>query len=166
MNLEPLRMALRAGAEADAGRGRAEVEDACARRLLEAETQAQALMARGRRDGEEAAAHERLRRRAAATRRARELRLEAQRTLVDELRSRACEAALQLKTDPRYPELLDRLSQIATAQLGAGAKLEIDPPEFGGVVARAGARSVDYTLPALVDRAIGELDGKLDTLWR
>ena len=75
-------------------------------------------------------------------------------------------AALQLKTDRRYPELLERLSQIATAQLGAGAKLEIDPPELGGVVARAGARSVDYTLPSLVDRAIGELDGKLETLWR
>ena len=38
--------------------------------------------------------------------------------------------------------------------------------ELGGVVGRAGSTSVDYTLPALVERAIAELDGRLETLWR
>lgn len=165
MNLEPLRTALTAEAEADAQRRRAELEAACERRVAEAEAKAKALTQQGQLDGAQAAAQEALRRRAAASRRARELRLEAQRALLDELRARAREAALRLRTDPRYPELLDRLSRAAKSQLGPKAELVVDPPELGGVLGQAGGVSVDYTLPALVDRALDELDGRLEALW-
>ena len=166
MNLEPLRLALRAQAEADAGRRRTSVDEECGRRLADAEAQARSLVEQGRLEGEQAAARERLRRRAVASRRARESRLEAQRSLLEELGLRARGAALERRADPEYPKLLDRLSRAARVQLGPDAALELDPPGVGGVVGRADGRSVDYSLPALVDRAIEDLDGRLEGLWR
>ena len=120
----------------------------------------------GRLEGARLAERNALRRRAAANRRARELRLAAQRGLIEELRLRAGDGALLLRKDPRYGELLDRVVAGSEIQLGADAEVEVDPPDVGGVRARAGSTSVDYTLPALVDRAIAELDGQLETLWR
>jgi vacuolar-type H+-ATPase subunit E/Vma4 len=166
MNLEPLREALRAQAEADAGRRRTAVDEECGRRVADAEAQARSLVEQGRLEGEQAATREALRRRAAASRRARELRLDAQRSLLEELRLRARDAALERRAGPLYPKLLDRLSRAVRVQLGPDAALEIDPPTVGGVVGRADGRSVDYSLPALVERAIEDLDGRLDGLWR
>lgn len=165
MNVEPLRAALRAQVDAETHRLDAEAAAACAGRLAEAREEARTLVMQGRREGEEAAMQERLRRRAVAGRRAREVQLEARRSLVDRLRRHALAAALDLKTDTRYPRLLDRLSATARAQLGADAVVELDPAGAGGLVARADRRYVDYTLPALVERAIDDLDGSLEALW-
>ena len=166
MNLEPLREALRAQAEADAERRRTAVDEECARRVAHAEAQARSLVERGRLEGEQQAAREARRRHAAARRRSRELKLEVQRSLLDELRLRVRNAALERRADPVYPKLLDRLSRAARVQLGPDAALEIDPPDIGGVVGRANGRSVDYSLPALVERAVEDLDGRLEALWR
>jgi vacuolar-type H+-ATPase subunit E/Vma4 len=166
MNLESLRIALRVEAETEVARRRAQVDEACERRLAEAQATAREVTEQGRLEGVQAATRESLRRRAAANRRARELRLAAERALLDELRLRARQAALQLRVDPRYGDLLERVSQVARSQLGADTEVVVDPPDIGGVLARAGSTSVDYTLPALVDRAIAELDGQLETLWR
>ena len=165
MNLEPLRATLTAEVEADENRHRAEVDEMCERQLARVRARARALARQSRLEGEQAAAQEARRRLGAASRRARELRLAAQRALIDELRLRAREAALQVRTDPGYQELLDRLSQAARSQLGPEAELELDPPELGGLLARAASRSVDYTLAALVDRAIVDLDGEVEALW-
>lgn len=134
-------------------------------RLAEAEARAKALVKQARLEGERAAAGEALRRRSVGRRRARELRLRAQQALLDEVRTRAREAALALSEDPRYPELLERLRRIAIAQLGSEAELEIDPPSVGGVIARAGSVRVDYTLPALAERTLEALNGELELLW-
>lgn len=166
MNLGSLRTALRVEAETQAAKRLAEVDEACKRRLAEAHARARELAHEGRLEGARLAERNSLRRRAAANRRARELRLAAERGLVEELRLRAGEGALLLRKDPRYGELIDRVSQAARSQLGADAEVEVDPPDVGGVRARAGSTSVDYTLPALVDRAIAELDGQLEMLWR
>ncbi|HVP76053.1 MAG TPA: hypothetical protein VMS63_08530 [Gaiellaceae bacterium] len=166
MNLEPLREALKAQADADAERRQAEVDAECKRKLATAEAEARSLVAQGRREGERAAAQAALRRRALASRRGRELRLAAQRSLVDELRLRAHDQVLELRTDPGYRELLDRLSRAARSQLGSHVELEVDAPGVGGVIGRAGRQSVDYSLPALVERAIEDLDGELEALWR
>jgi len=165
MNLDALRTALRVEAETEAAERLAEVDEACKRRLAEAQATARELTELGRLEGTRVAARATARRRAAAHRRAREVRLAAQRGLIDELRTRANEAALGLR-DARYRGLLERVSQAARSQLGADAEIEIDPPDLGGVRARAGSASVDYTLPALVDRVIFELDGELETLWQ
>lgn len=166
MNLDALRTALRVEAETEAAERLAEVDEACKRRLAEAHARARELSEQGRLEGARLAARNAARRRAAANRRAREVRLAAQQGLIDELRLRACEAALELRADSRYGELLERLSHAARSQLGADAEIEVDLPDVGGVRARAGGTSVDYTLPALVDRVIAELDGELETLWR
>jgi vacuolar-type H+-ATPase subunit E/Vma4 len=166
MNLDSLRTALRLEAETEAANRLTQVDEACKRRLAEAHATARELTDQGRHEGARLAERDALRRRAVAKRRARELRLAAQRELIDELRMRSKGAALGLRKDPRYEELLDRLSKLAKSQLGADAEVEADQPELGGVVAYAGSRSVDYTLPALVDRAIAELDGQLETLWQ
>jgi len=166
MSLEPLRNALRAETEADVQRRLAEVEAACACLLADAEAKARELTEQGRREGERAAVQEAVRRRATATRRAREIRLQAQRRQVDEVQRRSREAALRLREDRRYPELLERLAGAAREQLGPNVELEVDPPGLGGVIGRRGNASVDYTLPALVDRAIAGLGDELESLWR
>jgi vacuolar-type H+-ATPase subunit E/Vma4 len=85
--------------------------------------------------------------------------------VLEEVRARAREAAVRLREDPRYPELLERLKRIAIAQLGNEAELEVDPSGVGGVIAHAGSVRVDYTLPALAERALEALDGELERLW-
>jgi len=90
----------------------------------------------------------------------------AQRRQVEELQRRSREAILRLHDDSRYPELLDRLVRTARDQLGPDAEVELDPPGLGGVIGRKGRTSVDYTLPALVDRTIASLGDELEVLWR
>jgi hypothetical protein len=166
MNLEPLREVLRAQAETEDRRRRTAVEEDCKRRIAAAEAQARSLVEQGRVEGEQEAKRQALRRRAVASRRARELRLEAQRMLLEELRLRARDAALERRSDLTYRELLDRLARATRVQLGPDAALEVDPPAVGGVVGRADGRSVDYSLTTLVERAIEDLDGSLEALWR
>ena len=146
---------------------RLEESDAeCARVVADAEAKAHELARKGRREGEDAAAKEAMRRHAAATRRAREIRLRAQRRQVEELQRRSREAVLRVREDSRYPELLERLARAARDQLGPGTEVELDPPAFGGVIGRSGRMSLDYTLPALVDRTITSLGDELESLWQ
>ena len=166
MNLEPLRVALRAETEAEVRERLTAVDAECARTLAEAEARAHELAREGRHEGEEAAAKEAARRCATATRRARELRLRAQSRQVEELQVRSRAAVLRLQEDSRYPALLDRLARTAREQLGPDAEVEVDPPGLGGVIGRKGRVSVDYTLPALADRAIASLGDELEGLWR
>jgi vacuolar-type H+-ATPase subunit E/Vma4 len=166
MNLDSLRTAFLAQAEADAARRRVEVESEYERRLAAARVEASSLIEQGKLEGRTAGEHEGARRRSAARRRAREVQLGARGVLYEELRSRASAEALELRSDPRYSPLLDRLVAAAQARLGAAAELERDPPDAGGVRARSGSRSVDYTLPALADRALHDMDGEVEKLWR
>jgi hypothetical protein len=91
--------------------------------------------------------------------------LAARRASYDALLEQARAAALALRGDPSYPELLDRLGAAARRDLGAGAELTVDPPERGGVVARAGSREVGYTLVALAERCVAGLGPKVARLW-
>jgi vacuolar-type H+-ATPase subunit H len=166
VSLDPLRHALRTETGITVGERLAAVDTDCSSILAEAEAQARQLVQEGRREGEQMAAKEALRRRATATRRAREIRLQAQLRQVDELRRRSQEAILRLREDDRYPDLLHRLSSAAVDQLGPAAELEVDPPGVGGVIGRSGRKSVDYTLPAVVDRVVASLDEELENLWR
>lgn len=165
MNLEPLRRALRAETEAEADRRRSEVKAECDRIVAEAEATARTLSHEARVEGERAAAREAARRRAAAARHAREIKLAARWSLVEELRRRSREAVLELRERPDYPVLLEHLSDAARSQLGDDAELEVDPPGLGGVIGRRGDASVDYTLPAIADRTIDDMGVALERLW-
>jgi len=93
--------------------------------------------------------------RARARREARTIVLRAQRAAYDQLLRRAREAVRQLRDDPGYPALLDRLAAMARAELGPDATVR--EHAHGGVVAEAGGRRISFTLPALADRALAEL---------
>jgi len=162
--VEPLRRVLLADARAEAERieaaARAEA-DAC---LAEARRQAEALLTQARAEGESAAEIQVAHDRAQARRHARVVLLAAQREVYDELRRRSFAEAASLKGTPRYRALLDRLRSAAHAQLGPGAQVE--PAPNGGVVGTCGRRSVDYSLDALVERALDALGSSLAELWR
>lgn len=166
MNLEPLRRALHTEAQAGAEQRRDEVATACDRIVAAAEARGRRLARQGRLEGGQAAEREAGRRRAAATRRGREIVLTAQRRQLETLRREAREAVQDARLDPRYPRLLERLEQAVRAQLGADAEVDIDPPDVGGVIGRHGSRSVDYTLPRLVDRVVDAMGEDVEELWR
>jgi vacuolar-type H+-ATPase subunit E/Vma4 len=166
MNLEPLRRALRAETEGEAAKRRAAVASRCDRIVAAAEAEARRLTRQGRLEGGHAAEREAGRRRAAASRRGREIVLSAQRRQIEALRRGSREAALDIRRDARYPELLDRLSQVVTAQLGYDAQVTVDPPDLGGAIGRRGSASVDYTLPRLAERAVDGMGEELEALWR
>ena len=166
MNLEPLRTAIRAQAEAEAERRRADAEAERERALAQARAEAAALVERARLEGRRAGVHEGAHRRGAARRRAREELLRARGSLFEELRRHARAEVPALRSDPAYPRLVERLEEAARRQLGADAEIVADRPGTGGVSGSSGRRSVDYTLAALVDRAIDDLKGEVEGLWR
>jgi vacuolar-type H+-ATPase subunit E/Vma4 len=163
--VEPARVALLAQAEDDADLMLRAADDQAAATLAEADAQGRQLIELARSEGAAAASTEGAYEEARARRRSRTLVLAAQQELYDELRRQAREAARGLRHDPRYPELLDRLSAAAGAQLGEGAQLDVDPPGAGGVRAVSGRRHVDYTLDALADRCLERLGSGLERLW-
>jgi vacuolar-type H+-ATPase subunit E/Vma4 len=83
------------------------------------------------------------------------------RQLIDETRR----SVMAVRNDERYDTLLDRLEDLARAQLGADARIDRDPAPDGGVIATNGSRRVDYTLPALADRALEALADEVALLW-
>ena len=166
MNAEPLRRLVleRAHAEAKAALADAEARGAAEVERFRAET-AHAVE-RARSEGAAAGELEAGRLRAAARREARRRVLEAQQAAYDEFRLSANEAVLALRADEAYGALLADLSAAARTALGDAAALEVDPDRLGGVRARAGARSVDLTLPALADGCIEALGPRVAELWR
>ena len=165
MTLEAARDALLSDARAAAQRVREEAEADAEARLEVARREAEETIARARArgiaEGRVDAAQEEARERAFA----RMDVLAAQRESYDELRRCAREAALGLRKEPGYADLLERLAAAARRDLGDDAELEIDPPDVGGVRARAGSRRVEYTLPALADRCAEELGTAAQRLW-
>ncbi len=131
-------------AEADA---RAEVRRAEERSEMSARARADRMLARARNDSH----HEILRAK-------------------EDIRHRLLEAvhaaALALREDPRYPDLLTELVRLARDQLGPDAVFERDPADHGGILVTDGSHRLDYTLPALADRALDVLADDVAELWR
>ncbi|MEZ5230696.1 MAG: hypothetical protein R2710_29710 [Acidimicrobiales bacterium] len=73
--------------------------------------------------------------------------------LVDETVS----AARSMRSDERYPRLLEALAERARVQLGPEAGIEADRTEAGGVIGELGHHRVDYSLDALARRALTRL---------
>jgi vacuolar-type H+-ATPase subunit E/Vma4 len=164
VSIDPVREALLAQAEAEAERLVSQAEDRAAAQVAQAEEQKAALVRRARAEGEAAAELEAASELTHARRHARTLILEAKRAVYDDVRREAQAAVDHLRSEPRYGELLERLSARAREELGSGAELELDPPD-GGVVGRVENRRVDHTLPVLVERCLAEHAGELERLW-
>jgi vacuolar-type H+-ATPase subunit E/Vma4 len=158
VTVEPARRSLLERARADADRLLDEADERAAGIVAQADADGEALVARARAEGEAAASLEGAQEQAQAHRAARSAVLGARRELFDELRRAAREAVLELRNDPA---LLDRLEAAARDQLGDGAVITRE----GGIRAIDGARSVDYTLEALAERALAELGAEVERLW-
>lgn len=150
--LAPLREALLADARAAASAILGEAEERAAALVAAAEEEAAGIRVAAVAAGEEAARSEVALRSARVRRQAHEEVLTAQEELRLELRRRVRQGAAGLRADARYPVLLERLRERARAALGPEAVLT-EAPE-GGLVAEAGSRRLDLTLPTLADAAL------------
>ena len=166
MSLERLRSIVLAEAAEQAAETVRTAEQRRREDLGEARRRAAEIVAEARAAGEADARAEAARRTAAARRRGRSLVLQARRELYDDLLRQALAAAGELRNDPGYPALLERLEHAAHADLGADAVIELDPGGAGGLVARSGTRIVDYSLPVLVERCVRALETRVEELWR
>ncbi len=154
MNLDLYREALLQEVRTRADAMRAEATQDASDRVTEARERAHRMIHEARMDGEAAAERETAREHVRARRRARRVVLEARRAALVRLRRAALDAAMAARSDPGYAMLLERLTELARDQLGAEARLTVDPPDDGGVVAEADDRRVDYTIAAIVDRML------------
>jgi vacuolar-type H+-ATPase subunit E/Vma4 len=163
VKLSAVRDALLAEARADAARLLEEADARAAATRAAAEQAGEELVRAAREEGDAAAALEGAHDGARARRTARALVLAAQREVYDELRNSARARAQELRASPDYKALLERYASAARAQLGADATVALDPA--GGLRATAGTRSVDYTLDAVVDRAVDAIGERTAALW-
>jgi vacuolar-type H+-ATPase subunit E/Vma4 len=131
--------------------------------LGEARRTADQMLATARADGEAEATAVVNARLAQSRREARRSVLNAQRDLYDELRRRCRVAATALAEDPGYEELRRQLVERALAQLGSD--VTVTDGVDGGVLASAGDRHLDLTLPTLAERALDRSDAEVAKLW-
>jgi len=161
--LAPVRAYLLRGAREEADRIAAEARAHAAAVLGQARHDAEEgdrqARARGRAEAAPLAAAERRRGRE----RARSIVLGAQRQAHEELRAQVLAAAVGLRDEPGYEQLLARLTAMATQTAGPGARITADPA--GGVVARSAQAVVDCSLPRLAALAVDALGDRTGELW-
>jgi vacuolar-type H+-ATPase subunit E/Vma4 len=161
--LDPVRTAWRAAAHADAAEALRKAHQRNDELLADARRTADEMLATARADGAAEATAVVNARLAQSRRDARRSVLKAQRDLYDELRQRCRVAATALAEGPGYEELRRHLAERALAQLGSDASVT-DRVE-GGVLASAGDRQLDLTLPALAERALERSGAEVAQLW-
>jgi hypothetical protein len=98
----------------------------------------------------------------ASRRAARTLVLDAQHDVEAAARVRAIGAAMAFRERPEYQRLLDNLEANSKHRLGSAAEIVRDGSDGGGVRARAGKRSLDYTLTSLAVRALDDVLAGID----
>lgn len=96
-------------------------------------------------------------------RQAHEMVLTRQNALRLELQRQVRESAAASRADPRYPPLLARLTEQSHVLLGAQAT--VTESSEGGVVAEAGSRRLDLSLPALATRTLESMTQEVRALW-
>jgi len=100
---------------------------------------------------------------ARARRQAHEMVLTRRNALRLDLQRQVRQAAVELRTDPRYPRLLARLTEQSHALLGPRAHVAESPE--GGVVAEEGSRRLDLSLPVLATRKLESMTPEVRELW-
>jgi vacuolar-type H+-ATPase subunit E/Vma4 len=96
-------------------------------------------------------------------RQAHETVLTRRNTLRLDLRRQVRDSAQELRADPRYPALLARLIEQSHAWLGQEATVAESPE--GGVIAEAGSRRLDLSLPVLATRTLESMTQEVRGLW-
>jgi hypothetical protein len=166
MNVEALRRVVLDQAAEEAARAVQAAERHRLESVAKARSGADSVVEGGRSAGEADGRAEAARQAVAARRRARSRLLAARRGLYEQLQRQSLAAAQEFRAQSAYPALVERLERAARAELGDDAVIELDPGGLGGLIARAGPRMVDYSLPALVGRCVEALGVSVEELWR
>lgn len=161
--LAPVRRALLDRAAADAATAVAQAEAEAAATLAQARVQAEEILARAREQGEADAAVMLAGERARAARQARLLVLSARAQAHNDLRGQARAAAAGLREDASYAGLVAGLTARVHRELGEDAFVQ--ELEQGGVVGRAGDRTMTLSLPDLAEDVVDRLGAELEWLW-
>ncbi|GAA4024539.1 hypothetical protein GCM10023063_00660 [Arthrobacter methylotrophus] len=160
--LQPVRKALRAAAEELASGIRGDAAREAAGLLDAARAEAAGILAGAAKEGESAARLEAAMRSARVRRQAHELVLAQRNSLRVELHRRVREAAAGLTSDSRYAGMMIRLTSQCKELLGPDASVSESPE--GGVIAHAGSRRLDLSLPVLAEMALDSMPGARE-LW-
>jgi vacuolar-type H+-ATPase subunit E/Vma4 len=163
--LEPVRRALLADARSEGERILAQARVDASERVEEAERRADEELQRASQRGRKVAEARTAAELARAAERARREVLATERRIWERLLADARSAAIDLRSDSRYPALHDALERLARAQLGDEVTIERDDCAGGLVAADARGRRVDYRLPALAERALDGLADDVAALW-
>ena len=164
MSLDAVRAALVTDARAEAAAWVAKAETEATHRLQEAREDAASQVSSARAEAMAEADEQLATARAAVGRQARRAVLEA-RARARVLLVRETIAALRAQRDStEYKSLVDALARRARTQLGPDAAIR--DSRSGGVTATADRRSVDYSLPAIVERVVDALGPEIEQLWR
>jgi vacuolar-type H+-ATPase subunit E/Vma4 len=161
--LAPVRESLLAAAGGIAADIRADAHEQVQALLDAATSEADSIRADAIANGEAAARSEAALRSARARREASEVVLARRNALRLELQRQVHESALALRTDPRYPVLLARLKEHGRALLGADATITEGPD--GGVIAEAGSRRLNLSLPTLASETLESMMAEVSPLW-
>lgn len=114
-------------------------------------------------EGEAAARSEAALRSAGVRRQAHETVLTRRNALRLEVLRQVREASVALRDDPRYPDLVARLTARSHAQLGPDATVTESPD--GGIIAQAGSRRLDLSLPILAALTLESMTPEVSALW-
>jgi vacuolar-type H+-ATPase subunit E/Vma4 len=161
--LGPVRDALRAEAENEATAKLAAAEAAAAAAKDRATAQCERISREARIEGEADGQRVLAAERARFGREARATVLRAETTAYDALRAEIREAVTEMKNDPAYPVIVERLT--ATARELLGAEADVVECAEGGVVATSGGKRLALTLPVLADEAVSTMFPHLERLW-
>ena len=161
--LAPLRQRLLADARETASGILAAARDQAQATTTTAEVEAARIRAAAAAAGEEAARSEAALRSARVRRQAHQAVLESRNALHEKVRRRVRESAVALTADPRYPAVLERLHARAVQVLGPDVIVTEGPG--GGLVAVAGSRSLDLTLPARAEAVLEAMAPEVSGLW-
>jgi len=161
--LDPVRASLRSAARARAELLRRSAQEEADAVRAAAQHEADEILAAAVADGERTARSAASLRSARTRREAHETVLAQRSALRAEVQRRVAEAATALQLDPRYPELVARLTERCRAVLGPDAA--VGPSPLGGVVANAGSRHLDLSLPALAAETLESMGAAVSALW-
>ncbi len=161
--LAPVREALLTSAETRADLLRQDAREQAKAVLAAAGDEAARIVSAAVSEGEASARSDAALRSARVRRKAKEIVLAQQNALRRELQHQVREAAVNLRQDASYPTLLAALTERCRAVLGAEATVSEDPA--GGVVAQAGSRRLDLSLPTLAARTLDAMSPQVSRLW-
>lgn len=161
--LAPVRAALLAAAEREADELRRAAADQAQAVLDDARHEVDRIRSEAVAQGEAEARSAAALRSARVRRQAHETVLTRRNDLRLALQREVAQSARALRDDPRYPDLLARLTARCRSVLGPAAVVSESPE--GGVVAVAGSRRLDLSLPVLAAGAITSMTPEMSALW-